>query len=106
MTTISPVPAPAFAVTPRRAGAPEADLLAFTLVHRALCSGTRLLADAAAGIATGQPCDRKRQRAIVQMARTVLGEITTHHEREDNVLWPVIVASVEGAENTRVGLAD
>ncbi|TFV87205.1 hemerythrin domain-containing protein [Blastococcus sp. CT_GayMR16] len=106
MTTTSPAPRPAFAVTPRRAGEPEADLLSFTLIHRALRSGTRQLADAAGGIAAGQPCSRERQRALVQMALAVLHEITTHHEREDDVLWPVIVASVEGAEATTVELAD
>jgi hemerythrin-like domain-containing protein len=106
MTTTSPAPQPAFAVTPRRAGEPEADLLSFTLIHRALRSGTRQLADAAIGIAAGQPCSRERQRAIVHNALSVLHEITTHHEREDDVLWPVIVASVEGAEETTVELAD
>ena len=106
MTTTAPVPPPAFAVTPRRAGEPEADLLGFTLIHRALRSGTRLLADAVTGIAAGRPCDRARQRAIVHLAHSVLHEITTHHQREDDVLWPVVVASVEGAESTRVELAD
>ena len=106
MTTTAPVPPPAFTVTPRRAGEPEADLLAFTLIHRALRSGARLLADAVTGIAAGRPCDRDRQRSIVHLAHSVLHEITTHHQREDDVLWPVVVASVEGAESTRVELAD
>src|SRR4029453_5849195 len=98
MTTTSPAPPPPFAVTPRRAGEPEADLIGFTLIHRALRSGTRQLGDAATGIAEGAPCPRDRQRAIVGMALAVLHEITTHHQREDDVLWPLIVASVEGAE--------
>jgi hemerythrin-like domain-containing protein len=109
MTTTSPAPEPAFAVTPRRAGEPEADLLSFSLIHRALRSGTRQLADAATGIAQGAPCPRERQRAIVGMALAVLHEITTHHQREDDVLWPVICASVLGSadgEPTAVELAD
>jgi hemerythrin-like domain-containing protein len=106
MTTTPPAPPPAFAVTPRRAGDPEVDLLGFTLIHRALRSGTRQLADAATGIAAGEPCSRERQRALVQVALAVLHEITNHHEREDDVLWPVIVAAVEGAESTAVELAD
>jgi hemerythrin-like domain-containing protein len=106
MTTTSPAPLPAFAVTPRRAGEPEADLLSFSLIHRALRSGTRTLADAATAIAAGAPCSRERQRAIVTTALAVLHEITQHHEREDDVLWPVIVAAVEGAESTTVELAD
>jgi hemerythrin-like domain-containing protein len=106
MTTTSPAPAPTFAVTPRRAGEPEADLLGFSLIHRALRSGTRTLADATTAIAAGAPCSRERQRAIVGTALAVLHEITQHHQREDDVLWPVIVAAVEGAESTTVELAD
>jgi hemerythrin-like domain-containing protein len=109
MTTTSSAPAPAFAVTPRRAGEPEADLFSFVLIHRAIRSGTRQLADAATGIANGQPCSRERQRAIVQMALAVLCEITNHHEREDDVLWPVICAAVLGSDDgsaTAVELAD
>src|SRR5206468_2053056 len=91
------VPQPPFAVTPRRAGEPEADLTGFVLIHRALRSGARMLADATTGIAKGEPCSRERQRAIVQVALSVLHEIATHHEREDDVLWPVIVASAGDA---------
>jgi hypothetical protein len=85
MTTTPTAPAPAFAVTPRRAGEPHADLMGFSLIHRALRSGTRQLADAANGIAAGRPCSRERQRAVVQVALTVLHEITHHHEREDEL---------------------
>jgi hemerythrin-like domain-containing protein len=96
MTTTQTPPVP-FAVTPRRPGEPQADLLGFTLIHRALRSGTRMLAGATAGIARGEACGRDRQRAIVQLARAVLQEITHHHEREDDVLWPVIAASAGDA---------
>jgi hemerythrin-like domain-containing protein len=106
MTTTPSAPAPAFAVTPRRAGEPHADLMGFSLIHRALRSGTRQLADAANGIAAGRPCSRERQRAVVQVALTVLHEITHHHEREDDVLWPVIVATVQGAESAVAELAE
>ena len=71
--------------------------MGFTLIHRALRSGTRMLADATSAIAAGQPCSRERQRAIVQVTRSVLHEITHHHQREDDVLWPVIVASAGAA---------
>jgi hemerythrin-like domain-containing protein len=96
MTTTDVLPVP-FAVTPRTPGSPEADLTGFTLIHRALRSGTRLLADATTGIAAGAPCSRERSRAIVQMSLAVLHEITNHHQREDDVLWPVIVASAGDA---------
>jgi hemerythrin-like domain-containing protein len=92
MTTTAVPPMP-FAVTPRRPGEPEADLTGFRLIHRALCSGARMLADATTGIAAGEPCSRERARAIVQVSLAVLHEITCHHEREDDVLWPVIVVS-------------
>jgi hemerythrin-like domain-containing protein len=88
-------PAPPFAVTPRRPGEPEPDLTGFTLIHRALRSGTRLLADAVTGIAGGAPCSRERQRAVVTWSLAVLHEITSHHQREDDTLWPVIAASAD-----------
>jgi hemerythrin-like domain-containing protein len=96
MTTTTTPPAP-FAVTPRRPGEPEPDLMGFTLIHRALRSGARMLADATTAIAAGQPCSRERQLAIVRFTRSVLHEITHHHQREDDVLWPVIVASAGDA---------
>ena len=83
-----------FAVTPRRTpDEPEADLFGFALVHRSLRSGCRLLADALTAVAQGAPCDRERQEAIVSFARHMLEEVHVHHSREDDVLWPVIVAS-------------
>src|SRR4051812_25361595 len=97
MTTTDVAPQPPFAVTPRRPGEPEADLTGFTLIHRALRSGARMLADATSGIADGEPCSRERQRAIVQISLSVLHEITHHHQREDDVLWPVIAAAADGA---------
>lgn len=96
MTTTKTPPVP-FAVTPRRPGEPEPDLTGFRLIHRALRSGARMLADATSAIARGEACSRERQRAIVQVSLSVLHEITHHHEREDDVLWPVIVASAGDA---------
>lgn len=96
MTTTDTPPLP-FAVTQRRPGEPEVDLLSFSLIHRALRSGTRMLAEATTGIAQGGACGRERQRAIIRVSLAVLHEITNHHEREDDVLWPVIVASAGDA---------
>jgi hemerythrin-like domain-containing protein len=93
MTTTNPTPPPPFPVTPRRPGDPEPDLTGFELVHRALRSGTRDLAAAVSGVAAGAPCSRERQREIVRYALAVLHEVHCHHEREDDVLWPVIAAS-------------
>ncbi|MGY1714604.1 hemerythrin domain-containing protein [Geodermatophilus sp. SYSU D01106] len=95
MTSTSP--ALPFPVTPRRPGDPEPDLFGFSLVHRALRSGCRLLADAATAIAAGDPCPPDRQRAVVRFGEAVLHEVHVHHSREDDVLWPVIVASAGDA---------
>jgi hypothetical protein len=91
MTTQTP--ALPFPVTPRRPGEPEADLTGFTLIHRALRSGTRDLAVAASAIGAGAPCPAARREAHVAFATEVLHEIDLHHTREDDVLWPVIAAS-------------
>ncbi|WP_448625947.1 hemerythrin domain-containing protein [Geodermatophilus sp. URMC 64] len=91
------LPALPFPVTPRRPGEPEADLTGFTLIHRALRSGTRDLADAAVSIGRGAPCSAVRGDAYVRFATEVLHEIHSHHSREDDVLWPVIAASAGAA---------
>ncbi|MGY1772509.1 hemerythrin domain-containing protein [Blastococcus sp. SYSU D00813] len=91
MTATAALP---FPVTPRRtADEPEADLFGFALVHRALRTGCRLLADAVTSVAAGSPCGPERQRAIVAFAGHMLHEVHVHHSREDDVLWPVIAAS-------------
>ncbi len=82
-----------FPVSPRQAGEQEADLFGFTLIHRALRSGCHLLADAVTGIAAGDPCPPDRHRAILWFAGHVLGELHTHHTKEDDILWPVIAVS-------------
>ncbi len=104
MTTAS-TPALPFPVSPRRPGDPEPDLFGFRLIHRTLRSGCRLLADATTAIAAGAPCPRERRDAVVVFARNVLQEVTTHHQREDDVLWPVIAASA-GAHVDLGPLAD
>lgn len=82
-----------FPVRPRAAGEEEADLFGFTLIHRALRSGCRLLADAVTGIAAGDPCSPQRHRAIGWFAGHVLDELHSHHTKEDDILWPVIAVS-------------
>lgn len=77
--------------TDQRAGAP--DLSDFALAHRALRSGSRLLANAVADVAAGAPCPAERHDAIVWFAEHVLHEVAEHHRKEDDILWPVIVAA-------------
>jgi hemerythrin-like domain-containing protein len=93
MTTIVPPAAvTADAATTRSA----ADLTGFTLAHRALRSGTRLLAAAVDGIARDDACDAVRQCGIVSFAGAVLTELRAHVEREDAALWPLAVQCPDG----------
>jgi hemerythrin-like domain-containing protein len=85
-TAPSPVHAPATA---------EPDLSGFTLMHRALLSGTRMLAEAVDGIARDDACDRSRQRGIVEFACAVLTEVRAHLEREDAALYRLVVVSAD-----------
>ena len=77
----------------RQAGATAPDLSEFVLANRALRSGARLLADAVTAIAAGAPCPPERHDAIVWFAEHVLHEVAEHHRKEDDILWPVIVAA-------------
>ena len=96
MTSTHPAPSSPFTVRPRRAGDPEPDLTGFVLIHRALRSGTRLVADTCIAIGEGAPCPSERHAATVWFAEHVLHEIHAHHEKEDDVLWPVIEQSARG----------
>src|SRR4051794_16156298 len=89
MTTTVPTAAPVPAT--RR----EPDLSGFTLLHRALRSGTRILAEAVDGIARDDVCDRARQRGIVRFAGAVLTEVRAHLEREDAALYRLVVVSAD-----------
>lgn len=91
MTTILEPP---FTVSPRRAHEAEPNLTGFTLIHRALRCAPHTLAVALTRPPADDPARRReRRRAEVRFGRELIGEIRTHHEREDDVLWPLIVAS-------------
>src|SRR5215218_5078946 len=98
MTTIVPPAAarPAVPTAPIRPGAEAPDLTGFTLAHRALRSGTRLLADAVDGIARDDVCDRTRRRLVARYACAVLTEVRAHVEHEDAALWPLVVDAPDG----------
>src|SRR5689334_9356964 len=93
MTTTS-VPSPVHVPAARPAPA-EPDLSGFTLMHRALRSGTRMLAEAVDGIARDDVCDRARQRGITQFAVAVLTEVRAHLERTDAALYRLVVVSAD-----------
>ncbi|WP_139245664.1 hypothetical protein [Geodermatophilus amargosae] len=75
-TTTSPTHA-------RRASAPArrgavTSLTDHALLHRALRSGTRVVADALTGIAFDEPCCPVRQRELVRWTTRVLAEVRAH----------------------------
>jgi hypothetical protein len=75
-TTTSPAPV-------RRASAPArrgavTSLTDHALLHRALRSGTRVVADALTGIAFDEPCCPVRQRELVRWTTRVLAEVRAH----------------------------
>src|SRR3954453_21439961 len=91
MTTSVPTAAPVDVP----AAPPEPDLSGFTLMHRALRSGTRMLAEAVDGIARDDVCDRARRRGITQFAVAVLTEVRAHLEHEDAALYRLVVVSAD-----------
>ncbi|MGY1805753.1 hemerythrin domain-containing protein [Blastococcus sp. SYSU D00669] len=93
MTTTVPTSADRTPTSRTEPAAP--DLTGFTLVHRALRSGTRLLAEAVDGIARDDACDGRRQRGITQFAQAVLSEVGAHLVHEDAALWPLTIVSAD-----------
>ncbi len=83
-TTTSPVRVPAprtpdhDALPPRRPRRAVRALTDPALAARALRSGTRLAADALAGIALDDPCCAVRQRSLVRWTAGVLAEVRGH----------------------------
>ena len=94
MTTT--VPTASVRAAAGRPGADEPDLTGFTLVHRALRSGTRMLAEAFDGIARDDACGHERRRDITWFAHAVLREVDDHLHREDVALWPLAVVGTRG----------
>jgi hypothetical protein len=78
MTTTTTSSAPVRrASVPGRSGA-GTDLSDHVLLHRALRSGTRVVADALTGIAFDEPCCPVRQRELVRWTTRVLAEVRAH----------------------------
>jgi hypothetical protein len=75
-TTTSPAPVRR-ATAPARPGA-VTDLTDHALLHRALRTGTRVVADALTGIAFDEPCCPVRQRELVRWTTRVLAEVRAH----------------------------
>lgn len=83
------------AVTPRHVGEDKPDLLGITLAHRAMLVDLLRLTELAKAVRDRDViCTPGRARAISQYIELLCDSIHHHHTTEDEVLWPVITASV------------
>ena len=96
--------APSFALRARTTEEPEPDLTSIVVIHRAIRQDLRRLAACLGQIASsGTP--GSRPRAICRYTAALLTQIRTHHQNEDEILWPVIAATA-GAAVDLVPLTD
>jgi iron-sulfur cluster repair protein YtfE (RIC family) len=79
-----------FQVLPRTPGEPVPDLRDYRVVHRAMTVDLMRLAGAAAEL-VDRP-DPDRMRALRYYLRVVSAEIESHHQVEDEDVWPFLVA--------------
>lgn len=68
------------------------DLTSFKIVHRAMLEDTERIAELAKKLAVNknQP-NMARIHAMAKYAKSLYEEIGYHHEREDGLIWPLIV---------------
>lgn len=72
---------------------PTPDLTDYVVVHRAMTTDMRLLADSAARIADGREEATPRRAAAMRYYLTGIGaEIRSHHRVEDEDVWPLLAA--------------
>jgi hemerythrin-like domain-containing protein len=84
--------APSFALRARTTEEPEPDLTSIVVIHRAIRQDLRRLGACLGQIAaSGAP--RSRSHAIWRYTAALLTQIQTHHQNEDEILWPVIAAT-------------
>jgi hypothetical protein len=84
--------APSFALRARTTEEPEPDLTSIVVIHRAIRQDLRRLAACLGQIAaSGAP--GSRSHAIWRYTAALLAQIRTHHQNEDEILWPVIAAT-------------
>lgn len=93
-----PPPAPSPTVTPRRPGEPEVDHTVLRLVHRAMLADAARFAALLTDLARGNdPIGRRRAVAVRDHLVALAEELHQHHNREDDICWPVIAASAGSA---------
>ena len=99
MAPSSPTPAPQpVRVSPRGPGDPAPDLLHLRIAHRMVRRDLERLTALAQEVAAGsQHLDRRRATALARYVDKAMTSIHHHHSAEDEVLWPVVVASCHGA---------
>jgi iron-sulfur cluster repair protein YtfE (RIC family) len=84
--------APPFALRARTAEEPEPDLTSIVVIHRAIRQDLARLA-ACLGQVAAHGAPRPRSHAIWRYTAALLTEIRTHHQNEDEILWPVLAAT-------------
>ena len=81
------------ATLPRRPDEPAPDLLDYVVVHRAMTTDVRRLAQVADRLARGhEPLDARRAAAFRDYLAGIDAEIRSHHQIEDDHAWPFIVS--------------
>jgi iron-sulfur cluster repair protein YtfE (RIC family) len=90
-------------VVPRAPSEPVPDLTDYVVVRRAMTVDVGRLARAAHELARRTP-DGPRARALRDYLVAVIGEIRSHHQVEDDVVWPLVARAANGAGS--VVLAD
>jgi Hemerythrin HHE cation binding domain len=81
------------AILPRRPDEPAPDLLDYVVVHRAMTTDIRRLAEVADAFARGrEPLDADRAAAFRDYLAGIDAEIRSHHRIEDDHAWPFLVS--------------
>ncbi|WP_433622356.1 hemerythrin domain-containing protein [Nocardia sp. CA-120079] len=69
------------------------DVTGMRIAHRGMIADTRRFAQITAQIAAGSACPHRRVAAITEYLNLLCDSIHHHHTIEDDVLWPVLIAS-------------
>ena len=75
----------------RRPDEPAPDLTDYLVVHRAMTTDLRRLTEVADRIARGEPLDARRAAAVRDYLAGIDAEIRSHHQIEDEHVWPFLV---------------
>ncbi|WP_054814692.1 hemerythrin domain-containing protein [Nocardia arizonensis] len=73
------------------------DVTGMKIAHRGMIADTARFAEITAGIAAGSPCPPARAAAIARYLDLLCDSIHHHHTIEDDVVWPVLIASAGSA---------